>query len=119
VRKHLEQQIGVTGLRGQHDATPELVDADRAHPRVLGVVHLLQVQAGVGGGGELAEHLADLVLDGLLQLAELEEEVLVDEQLRHAAPYVTSSVTMPSTCASSSCGGSVRSRAWQTISVPA
>ncbi|TVL92774.1 hypothetical protein CD790_06320 [Streptomyces sp. SAJ15] len=83
VRHHLEEQVAVTGLRCENDSLHELGDADGADPGVSGPLQLLQVKPGVPVLAELVEDLVHPLLDGFLQLGELQKEVLVDSQCRH------------------------------------
>ncbi|WP_260474871.1 hypothetical protein [Streptomyces sp. WAC 05379] len=86
MRHDFQEEEAVPRLGSEYDTPHEGVDADGPDPRVAGLLQFFQVQSGVPVFLELVEHFMDPLLDGLLQPGELQQEVLVDPQRRHASP---------------------------------
>jgi len=87
----VQQQEGVAAVvRGQHDASPEVVDADGPHARIPCLLHGLQVQALVGvqfGDRELLKlchRPAHPDLDLLVQDVVTVPEAVGEGELGHA-----------------------------------
>ena len=84
VREHGDQAIGIPGLGSKDDAAPEVVDANCADAVVLGMLELLQVDAGMGVPGELAHRGLDGTPNWFVQFCVLCEEVFRDGEPRQS-----------------------------------